>query len=84
MLTHTSCIQIFLVRSVSDPYGVRCTQRASLPPLPLPPNTQGHTGEAKPWISYLASGKLQPLLILTLSRFGWSCQGELIPAFNVI
>lgn len=50
-LTHIWCIQIFFVTSVNDPYGVSCIQGASPPPFPLPPNTQGHTGEAKPWIS---------------------------------
>lgn len=44
------CIQIFVTR-VNDPYGVRCIQGASPSPFPLPLNTQGHTGEAKPWIS---------------------------------
>lgn len=44
------CIQMLFVTSVRDPYSERCTQGACLPPFPLPPNTQGHRGEAKPWI----------------------------------
>jgi len=47
----TLCIQIFFVVSVNDPYSMHCIQDSSLTSFPLLPNAEGHTGEAKPWIS---------------------------------